>query len=108
MSRYLFVQSQDPFTEVRSTVQFDLAHRLVSAGHSVRLLLVQNAVMAARRGAVCDGFDALLRSGVAVDADPFSLQQRDIGSDHLKAGIGRAGPEQVIDAMLAGDKVIWN
>lgn len=108
MSRYFFIQSQDPFTEVRTRAQFDLAHRLASAGHPVRVLLIQNGVVAARRGAVCDGFDALMRSGVQIDADDFSLRQRGIESAHLKPGIGHAGPEQVIDALLAGDKVIWN
>lgn len=108
MSRYLFIQSQDPFTEVRSRAQFDLAHRLVTAGHEVRLLLVQNGVSAARSGASCDGFDALVDSGVKIDADRFSMQQRGLPTEALKRGIGSAELDTVIDALLAGDKVIWN
>jgi sulfur relay (sulfurtransferase) complex TusBCD TusD component (DsrE family) len=108
MSHYLFIQSQDPFIEARTSAQFDLAQRLARAGHPVRLLLVQNGVFAARRGAVCASFDALLGTGVAIDADVYALDQREIAPDDLKQGIGQGGPEQVVDALLAGDKVIWN
>ncbi|WP_255346556.1 MULTISPECIES: hypothetical protein [unclassified Alcanivorax] len=37
MSDYLFIQSQDPFTEVRTEHQFALAGQLYDAGHNVRL-----------------------------------------------------------------------
>lgn len=108
MSRYLFIQSQDPFTEVRTGAQFDLARRLVEAGHQVSLLLVQNGVTAARQGADCGAFDALRGQGVTLLADTFSLQQREIGQEHLKDAIDVTELDVVIDAMLAGDKVIWN
>ncbi len=108
MSRYLFIQSQDPFTEVRASAQYDLARRLVEAGNEVFLLLVQNGVTAARQGAKCDSFDALPGQGVRVLADEFSLKQREIDTSHLKASVAPVGIHVVIDAMLAGDKVIWN
>lgn len=108
MSRFLFIQSQDPFTEVRTAAQFDLARRLVEAGNQVSVLLVQNGVTAARRGAQCGGFDALAGQGVQLLADPFSLRQREIEAEHLKDAIEVADLDVVIEAMLAGDKVIWN
>lgn len=108
MSRYLFVQSQDPFTEVRTRAQFDLARRLAEAGQQVRMLLVQNAVIAARQGARCDAYEALGRHGVALLADQLALEQREIAPDQLKSGIAPAGIDVVIDALLAGEKVIWN
>lgn len=108
MARYLFIQSQDPFTEVRVHAQFDLARRLVAAGNQVRLLLVQNGVSAARRGARCESFDALSGHGVGLLADEFALQQREIDGAQLKNAVAVAGVDLVIDAMLAGDKVIWN
>ena len=80
MSRYLLVQSQDPFAEMRTAAQFNLVHRLLIAKLEVGLLLVQNGVCAARQGAANDAFDALLQRGVRIDADTFSLQQRDIGA----------------------------
>ena len=35
MSNYLFIQSQDPFTETRTRHQYDLALQLFEAGHQV-------------------------------------------------------------------------
>lgn len=108
MARYLFIQSQDPFTEVRTTTQFELARRLTEAGNDVTMLLVQNGVSPARQGANSDAFDALCNSEVRLLADRFSLQMREISSTELKPGITEADVDVVIDAMLAGDKVIWN
>ena len=108
MSNYLFIQSQDPFTEVRSGAQFDLAGRLAVAGHKVRMFLVQNAVTAARKGVRCAAFDTLLASGVAVAADALSLRQREISAEQLNESVNSAELDVVIQAMLDGDKVIWN
>lgn len=108
MSSYLFIQSQDPFTEVRTAAQFELAGQLAAAGNPVCVLLVQNGVVAARQGAQCAGFDALREQGVTVLADHFALQQREIARHQLKPAIAVSDVDVVIDAMLAGDKVIWN
>lgn len=108
MSNYLFIQSQDPFTEVRCTAQFDLAARLAGAGHQVRLFLVQNGVSVARKGAASTAFDSLLGSGVKVLADAFSLEQREIAAGQLNESVTGSQVDVVIEAMLAGDKVIWN
>lgn len=108
MSDYLFVQSQDPFTEVRTAGQYALASQLATAGHCVTLYLVQNGVTCARRGAVCDAFDRLAEQGVTIVADDFSLEQREIGADQLKSRIQVEEISAVIDALLAGQKVIWN
>lgn len=108
MARYFFIQSQDPFTEVRTTAQFDLAQRLLAAGNDVSMLLIQNGVTAARQGALCERFDALRASGVTLLADTFSLTMREIDATQLKADVAMADIDTVIDALLAGDKVIWN
>lgn len=108
MSRYLFIQNQDPFTEVRTCVQFDLARQLAESGKAVTLLLVQNGVTAARKDAVCPQFDSLAASGVNLFADSFALRQREISSEQLKSVVKSAEICMVVDAMLDGDKVIWN
>lgn len=108
MSHYLFVQSQDTFTETRAAGQYQLAGQLHEAGHRVTLVLVQNGVTPARRNARCDHFDELLDQGIRVIADDFSLQQREIDSSQLKDSVAVGDLEAVIDAMLAGHKVIWN
>ncbi|HWK53423.1 MAG TPA: DsrE family protein [Hyphomicrobiales bacterium] len=108
MSDYLFIQSQDPFTETRSAQQYALATQLRDAGHGVRLLLVQNGVTAARKGARCPHFDQALQSGLEVIADDFSLQQREIANGEIKEPVSVGGIALAIDALLAGHKVIWN
>lgn len=108
MSDYLFVQSQDPFTETATAGQYLLASQLREAGHGVTVMLVQNGVAPARREARSPQFDSLLQSGVTVVADDFSLEQREIDANGLKQDIAIADMHRVIDAMLAGHKVIWN
>ena len=108
MSHYLFIQSQDPLTETRTHHQFDLIGQLHDAGHQVAVLLVQNGVTPARRGAKSDLFDDLLLWGVTVRADQFALAQREIDHADLKDQIGVADMDLEIDAMLAGHKVIWH
>ncbi len=107
MSDYLFIQSQDPFTEVRTEHQFALAGQLYDAGHNVRLLLVQNGVTPARKGARSEHFDKLLKWGVPVMADDFSLQQRQMRDQDLKENIASSSPDTVIDPLLGGEKVLW-
>ncbi|MAO59706.1 MAG: multidrug transporter [Alcanivorax sp.] len=108
MSQYLFIQSQDPFTESRTHHQFQLIEQLHQAGHDVSVLLVQNGVTSARRGARTESFDRLLDRGVPILADTFSLGQREIADADLKDKIGLSSLHVVIDAMLADGKVIWH
>ena len=108
MSRYLFIQSQDPFTEVRTNAQYDLAKSLASSGNSVQLLLVQNGVLVARQGASSEAFDSLASQGVNILADTFSLKQREIETNQLKPFVAPAEIDMAVAAMLNGDKVIWN
>ncbi|ARB46401.1 MULTISPECIES: DsrE family protein [Alloalcanivorax] len=108
MSDYLFIQSQDPFTEVRCAAQYQLARQLRDAGHRVHVLLVQNGVAPARLGARSEVFDALLGGGVTVSADGFSLKQREIEASDLKAEVTVGDVGDAVDALLAGSKVIWN
>lgn len=108
MSQYLFIQSQDPFTETRTQQQYQLIGQLHEAGHQVAVVLVQNGVVPARRGARSEAFDRLLATGVTVHADSFSLRQRELDDGALKDRVGTCEPHLVIDALLAGHKVIWH
>ena len=74
----------------------------------ITVLLVQNGVTAARKGARAPQFDALAGAGIKVFVDSFALQQREIAAGDLKPSIATADVGMVVDAMLAGDKVIWN
>ena len=108
MSDYFFIQSQDPFTETRTSAQYSLMRSLCAAGHGVSVLLVQNGITPARLNAQSPDFDVLLGSGVQVFIDDLALQQREIDPASIKAPITVGSVDLAIDAMLAGHKVIWN
>ena len=108
MSRYFFIQSQEPYSDARAPQQYRLAMDLHEAGYEVQILLVQNGVLPARRSARNSAFDELLASGVTVLADEFSLRQREIASAELKSAVQPADVGMGVDALLAGDKVIWH
>ncbi|MBD3649850.1 MAG: hypothetical protein HUJ15_00760 [Alcanivorax sp.] len=69
---------------------------------------VQNGGTPARRVAKTVSVDDPVRWGVTVRADQFALAQREIDHADLKDQIGVADMDLVIDAMLAGHKVIWH
>ncbi len=108
MSDYLFIQSQDPYTETRTALQYQLAIQLAQAGNRVSVLLVQNGVSPARRNAVSPEFEELLNSPVSVLADEFALRQREIDVDQLQKKVQMCQLDTVIDALSSGHKVIWN
>lgn len=108
MSNFFIVQSQDMFTDVRTGQQFELARALASRGHKVAVMLVQNAVLAARLDARAGSLFQLLDSRITLYADEFSLTLREIKPGELLAFVMPASLDLVIDAMQRGDKVIWN
>jgi hypothetical protein len=72
------------------------------------MLLVQNGVLPARAGSVSEQFDSLASHGVTVLADTFALRQREITDAELKPNVQPSEINVVVDALLNGDKVIWN
>lgn len=108
MPNYLFVQSQDPYTDRVTDDQFSLMTQLASEGKEVSIFLTQNGVIPAAFQAKCAAFDKLLDHTIKIYADRFSLEQRQIAETDLKRNIESAEIHVVVQAMLAGDKVIWN
>jgi sulfur relay (sulfurtransferase) complex TusBCD TusD component (DsrE family) len=108
MSRYLFIESRDPFESNDVAFAYELAAGLAKAGHEVTVFLVQNGVLPARRGARAEDLRAVLRAGVKVVADDFSLAERGIDPARLAAGIEPAPIDLVVDHLAAGDKTLWH
>jgi hypothetical protein len=108
MDKYLVIESRDAFDSNDVAFSYDLAAGLAKAGHEVTLLLVQNGVLPARGGAKADGLAALMRAGVKVLADDFSLSERGISKARLSPGIEAAPLDVVIDHMAAGHKTLWH
>lgn len=108
MSKYILIESRDPFESADVPYYYELATALARKGHAVTLFLVQNGVLPARQGPRSDGVSAVARSGVAVLADEFSLRERGIGDDRLATGVQRAPLDHVLDLLGEGWKALWH
>ena len=108
MAKYLLIETRDPFESGDVGFYHDLARGLAGEGNQVTLYLVQNGVLSARPGARATGLDELVRAGVEVLADDFSLRERGISAGRLQAGIKPSPLDVVIDGLAEGCKVIWH
>jgi sulfur transfer complex TusBCD TusB component (DsrH family) len=107
MAKYLLIQSKSPWESGDSSYFYDLAHNLASGGNDVTFVLVQNGVLAARKGAN-DVELAKLVVNVRVFADDFSLRERAIPTDGLKDGVKTTSIDTVVDLLAEGAKAIWH
>jgi intracellular sulfur oxidation DsrE/DsrF family protein len=108
MSRYLLIESRDPFDSNDTRFCSDLAAQLAAANHEVTVFLVQNGVLPARAGARAGDLAKLAGAGVSVFADSFSLKERGIDEGRLVPGVAAAPLDIVLDALAAGAQVIWH
>ena len=110
MASYMLIESRDPFDSNDVAFSYALARDLAKLGHEVTIVLVQNGVLPARRGAKVDGFSlaALVEAGVKVLADEFSLRERGITDARLAAGVEPTPLDVVIDHMSEGHKTLWH
>lgn len=107
MERYLLIESRDPYETRDVENDYALASSLAAAGNDVTLFLVQNGVLPARQGATLNGLGDVIKSGVHVLGDEFSLRERGIGIDALHKGINVAPIDVVVDQLAEGRKAIW-
>jgi intracellular sulfur oxidation DsrE/DsrF family protein len=110
----LLIDSRDAFGRSDGGFARQLALQLADDDVPVTLLLVNNAVLAARAGASdADaaskaGLAALAARGVSVLADSFALRERGIDAQRLASGVAAATLDVVIDRMVEGWHVIWH
>ena len=104
MSRYVLIESRDPYDSNDTGFCRDLATELAAAKNEVTLFLVQNGVLPARSGDLTKAAGA----GVKVLADSFSLKERGIEENRLVSGVAAAPLDVVLDALAEGAKVIWH
>ena len=106
MTRYVLIESRDPFADPAVEERWTVATRLADRGHDVTYYLVQNGVLAARAGARTVALEPT--AGVTVLADDLSLAERGIPHDALKEGIQPADIGELTDRLLqAGCKPVW-
>ena len=108
MSKYLFIESRDPFASHDSCMFYDLARGQVEEGNEVTLFLVQNGVLPARKDSIyADRLAELAENGVTVLADEFSLRERAIR--RVVDDVTPASVEELVDMMMvAGTKTLWH
>ena len=109
MTNYLLIESRDAF-EARDNGGFccDLAVSLAQRGNVVTVFAVQNGVLSLRAGAEFPALASLLRAGVSVRADTFSLRERGITADTLADDVVPCELDTVIDCLVDGWRVIWH
>ncbi len=108
MSKYLLIESRDPFESNDVAHHYELAANLARDGNEVTVFLVQNGVLPARSKAVASGLADLAGAGVTVLADDFSLRERGIGENQLASGVRAAALDTVVDGMADGAKTLWH
>ena len=109
MSRYLFIESRDPFESRDVQFVVETASALKRSGHDVTVFLVQNGVLAARTGARTSHLPMLAEEGIRLLADDFSMGERGLHEADLMSGVKESGIEALVE-MLAqeGTKAIWH
>jgi sulfur relay (sulfurtransferase) complex TusBCD TusD component (DsrE family) len=107
MTKYLFIESRDPFESRDTTFIEEIAKRLQQRGHEVTVFLVQNGVLAARKNKCT--LASLAEAGVTLWADDFSMKERGIHNGELALGIQPAQIETLVEALVQENiKAIWH
>jgi hypothetical protein len=108
MSRYLLIESRDPYSSGDSRGYAALASELKLAGHDVALFLVQNGVLPVRAEARCPELLDALGARVEVLVDEFSLRERGIEASRVLPGVRTAPIALVIERLASGCKTLWH
>jgi hypothetical protein len=108
-SRYLMIESRDPFDSADTAFVADTAAALRAKGRPVTVYFVQNGVLATRAGARGSHVSALAKAGVTVLADDFSLRERGIETGELAGGVRETSIDALVDlVMQPGTKTFWH
>ena len=111
MSRYLLIESRDPFEYGDARYMYDLAGELVGRGNDVTLYLLQNGVLTVRQGVKGNPLASLPEGSakVKVLADDFSLRERGIATSALAAGVQVSNVDNLVDLLVQeGTKILWH
>jgi intracellular sulfur oxidation DsrE/DsrF family protein len=108
MTNVLLIESRDAFDARDGGFGCELAAVLTRHGDRVSLFAVQNGVLNLRAGASPPALAALMRAGVTVLADSFSLRERGIATERLAPGVQPSELDTVIDRLADGWRVIWH
>lgn len=107
MSRYLLIESRDPFETREVEQDYQLAADLANQGQDTTLFLIQNGVMSARGAAKDSMLNSLLNQGVKIVCDEFSLRERGIYSRALLQGVEIGPLDIVLEHLAEKSKTLW-
>jgi len=112
MTNYIFIESRDPFESRDTQFVEETAMALKQRGNQVTVFLVQNGVLACRRKAQ-DPYLAtlagLVKAGITLLADDFSLSERGIRSEDLVHGVLPSSIEFLVEALVqVNTKAVWH
>ena len=109
MTKYLFIESRDPFESRDVRFVEETAAALKQRGHEVTVFLVQNGVLAVRRNGVESYLDRLANAGITLLADDFSLCERGIQTAEVTTGIQQSSIEALVEMLVQeNSRTIWH
>ena len=107
MTRYVFIESRDPFESRDTQFLEDTVVAVKERGHEVTVFLVQNGVLAARESARRLG--RLAEAGVTLLADDLSLRERGIRNEELAPSVQESEIGALVDEIVQENtKAIWH
>lgn len=108
MPRYLFIESRDPYDSADSEHFATLVQGSAARGNEATLFLVQNGVLAARKGAqLNERLKQLQEAKVKVVADGFSLRERAI--NEVVEGVEVGDMNTFVNLLLQPNtKAVWH
>jgi len=107
VGEFLLIESEGPFGTGCERFVSEAVH-LVRARHWTSLFLIENAVAAAVPG-ILPRLDEFVAEGGSLLVDAFSLHQRALGSDDVRADAELVDMGAVADRLLdAQVKVVWH
>ena len=109
MSKYIFIETRDPFESRDTRFVSETAFSLRERGNEVTVFLVQNGVLAVRANALGSHLPELARRGIRLLADDFSLSERGIQTGVLSGGVQVSSIDALVEMLARSDtKVIWH
>lgn len=109
MTGYLFIETRDPFESRDVEFVVETAAALKERDHEVTVFLMQNGVLAARRGARDPYLARLAQAGVRILADDFSLRERGLAGNELRAGVTQSSVDDLVELLAREEtKAVWH
>jgi hypothetical protein len=106
MSRYVLIESRDPFDSLDVAYFYSLARDLAAKGEQVTLFLVQNGALASRKDGRANPLGEVADSKVEVLVDTFSLRERGIQDSERLPNVKPTDIGDLLDKIMAWARIL--